>query len=166
VIGARLRIVKEFQTVLFLCTGNFYRSRYAEAWFNYHACRLDLHWRAESRGFRPHLATEPLSRWAVERLDQSDISTGLTRSRPAALTAHDLAEASLVVALRESEHYPMMAETFPKWADRIRYWDVADIDEISPGVALPLIESEVERLVQQLRAGHALGANRNVLAEF
>lgn len=36
--------------LLFLCTGNYYRSRFTELLFNWHATRGDLPWRAESRG--------------------------------------------------------------------------------------------------------------------
>ena len=35
--------------VLFLCTGNYYRSRYAEEIFNHQAGRDGLGWRAFSR---------------------------------------------------------------------------------------------------------------------
>ena len=38
------------QIVLFLCTGNYYRSRFAEAVFNSVAARMGLSWRASSRG--------------------------------------------------------------------------------------------------------------------
>ncbi|MFX7063749.1 hypothetical protein ABTH87_19020, partial [Acinetobacter baumannii] len=36
--------------ILFLCTGNYYRSRYAEEIFNHAARRKGLRWRAFSRG--------------------------------------------------------------------------------------------------------------------
>ena len=36
--------------ILFLCTGNYYRSRFAEIFFNWHAEQRVLAWRAESRG--------------------------------------------------------------------------------------------------------------------
>jgi hypothetical protein len=36
--------------VLFLCTGNYYRSRFAEELFNHHAEHAGLAWIAESRG--------------------------------------------------------------------------------------------------------------------
>ena len=36
--------------VLFLCTGNYYRSRFAEVLFNHVAGERGLGWRAESRG--------------------------------------------------------------------------------------------------------------------
>src|SRR5438067_2061883 len=37
---------------LFLCTGNYYRSRFAEILFNHRASHLRLDWRAESRGLK------------------------------------------------------------------------------------------------------------------
>ena len=38
------------KTVLFLCTGNYYRSRFAEVLFNSVAGKMGLPWRASSRG--------------------------------------------------------------------------------------------------------------------
>ena len=38
------------KTVLFLCTGNFYRSRFAEILFNSVAGKMGLAWQASSRG--------------------------------------------------------------------------------------------------------------------
>ena len=38
------------KTLLFLCTGNYYRSRYAEELFNHRAAPAGLNWRAQSRG--------------------------------------------------------------------------------------------------------------------
>ena len=38
------------KTVLFLCTGNYYRSRFAEILFNSVAGKMGLQWRASSRG--------------------------------------------------------------------------------------------------------------------
>src|SRR6266446_6429247 len=37
------------RTVLFLCTGNYYRSRFAEELFNHYAPRAGLSWVARSR---------------------------------------------------------------------------------------------------------------------
>src|SRR5437763_15456417 len=38
------------KSVLFLCTGNYYRSRFAESLFNSVAGKMGLPWRASSRG--------------------------------------------------------------------------------------------------------------------
>lgn len=158
--------MKDWQSVLFLCTGNFYRSRYAEAWFNYHAPRQGLLWRAESRGFRPHREEAPLSPHAVERLAERSVPRRLTRRAPERLLESDLAAATIIVALYEAEHLPMMTERFPRWTGRTRYWDVPDIDEIEPRVALAQIESEVDSLIQLLGRGHAHGFAAAVGAEF
>jgi hypothetical protein len=60
----------------------------------------------------------------------------------------------------------MIRDQFPRWEDRVRYWNIHDIDVESPHFALPLIEAEVEKLIGQLLAGHALGAGRDVMVEF
>ena len=41
---------RQENTVLFLCTGNYYRSRYAEILFNSVAGKMSLPWKASSRG--------------------------------------------------------------------------------------------------------------------
>lgn len=158
--------MNETQTVLFLCTGNFYRSRYAEAWFNHLAALEGLQWRAESRGFRPHLCEDSLSPHAAARLEAALVDRSLTRLRPELVNDLDLAESCLVVALYETEHRPMMRDRFPRWSDRIRYWQVPDIDEVAPAEALAQIETLVDNLVRQLHSGHALGVQSGVRVEF
>ena len=59
------------KTLLFLCTGNYYRSRYAEELFNHGAERIPLTWRAQSRGLAIERGTNnvgPLSPFALEAL--------------------------------------------------------------------------------------------------
>lgn len=158
--------MKARQTLLFLCTGNFYRSRYAEAYFNHQASNLDLLWTAESRGFRPHLAQEDFSHLAAKRLSELEIPFSIAGKKPTRVELNDLTEASLVVALYESEHRPMFQSQFPEWLERVRYWNIPDIDEAPSEVALPMIESEVDRLVRSLHSGHALGVLEDVLVEF
>jgi len=94
------------------------------------------------------------------------IPTTLTGPYPLRIRENDLVDASLVIAMLEEEHRPMMQEQFPRWADRIRYWNIHDIDKESPNLVLPLIEAEVEKLIQQLLSGHARKATRNLAVEF
>ena len=41
---------RRYRTVLFLCTGNYYRSRFAEILFDSVAVKMGLPWKASSRG--------------------------------------------------------------------------------------------------------------------
>ena len=146
--------------VLFICTGNFYRSRFAEAVFNYHAAREMLPWSAFSRGLATHLVEGDLSPYAAEALRELGIGlehTGRTRIQ---LCEADLAGAHLRIALKESEHRPLIIRLFPQWEPEIRFWDVSDIDGADPQEALLLIEGLVLEFLADLRSAET-GSHRS-----
>jgi protein-tyrosine phosphatase len=140
------------RTVLFLCTGNYYRSRFAEVLFNLQAERLGLSWRATSRGLALELldATDMLSVHAIKRLTALGIPTDGHLRRPQQVSEDDLREAALVIALKEAEHRPLLTRKHPEWADRVEYWHVHDLDGAAPQQALPLIERLVLSLASRL----------------
>ena len=140
--------------VLFLCTANYYRSRFAEHLFNWLARREGLDWRADSRGlavdhWRDLVA---ISCFAVDALQQRGIPVNGNHRNPRALAQEDLEQSQLVVAVKEAEHRPLLAEQFPHWADRVEYWHVHDIDCAPPEDAIPVLEQLVRALVQRLGA--------------
>ena len=141
------------KTVLFLCTGNYYRSRFAEELFNHRAERDGLIWRAESRALaieRGKHNVGPISRLVLQALQaRGCVPRGIARM-PQPCTAADLENADLVIALKDSEHRPLMLERFPEWEGRTEFWFVDDIDVTPPDQALAAIEREVERLLQRL----------------
>ena len=139
--------------VLFVCTGNYYRSRFAEVIFNQEANHHHLHWEAFSRGFRAENPSNvgPISVHTTEGLVKRGIILQ-NPSFPRQLLLQDLRYADHVVALKESEHRPFMASLFPDWENRIEYWKVDDIDFATPEVALPIIEDQIQRLLDKLRA--------------
>jgi protein-tyrosine phosphatase len=144
------------QTVLFLCTGNYYRSRHAEAVFNHRAAAAGLPWRATSRGLAIERGVNnhgPLARSTVARLTALGIGHEAYLRMPAAVTHDDFAAAHLVVALKDAEHRPLMVERHPAWAEKVEFWHVHDVDFATPDVALPEIEEQVDRLVERLAAG-------------
>lgn len=144
--------VNSCREVLFICTGNFYRSRHAEAVLNWEAARLGLPLRAFSRGLLTSMvAEEPtcLAPGTAARLAELGIPADLTAPRPVQLTDADLERAHLTVALRRAEHHPLIASGHPGWEDRVDYWDVRDIDELSPALALPRIEEAVRELLRR-----------------
>ncbi|WP_373649725.1 low molecular weight phosphatase family protein [Schlesneria sp. DSM 10557] len=139
------------RTILFLCTGNYYRSRFAEIYFNWHAARNNLAWRAESRG----LALDPanlgnMSRYTVGHLGQLEIPISPYERLPQDLTAQDLEAAHRIVAVKETEHRPLMTARFPDWLHKVEFWQVHDIDCASPEEALPHLEREVTKLLDRL----------------
>lgn len=142
--------------LLFICTGNFYRSRFAEALFNHHAEERQLLWRAFSRGLYPGWVTEgELSPHTIDALEQRGIHIRHTGDRRTELTLADLNHAQHVIALKEEEHRPMMLTRFPEFADRITYWSVHDVDQALPEDALGEIETLVNALLDELTAQSA-----------
>ncbi len=145
------------QQLLFVCTGNIYRSRHAEAVFNHHALLDQLPWKAISRGLRAKDKEWGLSNESRDRLLDQRIPLELTADFPEQLTEQELAESSLVIAVYEKEHRPMFAKAFPRWENRVVYWHVPDIDEQPWESMLPFLEKRVRHLADMLRQGSALG---------
>lgn len=138
--------------VLFVCTGNFYRSRFAEAVFNHHAEARGSTWRAFSRGLATHLVNGELSEHVVLGLEARGIDRRHTGERPAQLTEADLRVAANVVALKESEHRRMFRMLHPTFVELVTYWEVHDIDKAPPAQVLPQIETQVLALLTRLMA--------------
>jgi protein-tyrosine phosphatase len=159
--------------LLFLCTGNFYRSRFAETLFNALAAETGLNWRAYSRG----LATEnvlsewgPMSAYALRGLEERGIPMDEPIPPPAQLEEQDLEEADLVIALKEAEHRPLLEERFPQWLERannadegggqdgrgpvgrapVEYWHIHDLDLSPAEEALAGIERGIKDLISRL----------------
>jgi protein-tyrosine phosphatase len=142
--GARMR------EILFICTGNYYRSRYCEALFNHEASRRGLGWRAFSRGLAIHLAPPGLSPFTARRLKERGIPRDATGEEPVQVQEADFLRAARVVALMEEEHRPMMARLHPAWENGIAYWKINDLDAAAAEVALAAIEERVLALIGEL----------------
>ncbi|MFN3650597.1 MAG: low molecular weight phosphatase family protein [Armatimonadota bacterium] len=140
------------RTVLFLCTGNFYRSRFAEAVFNHHAAERGLSWRAFSRGLNLKPQQKGLSPLARQALEARGIPLEQCGPECQTLTDADLQGAGLIIALKEAEHRPMVVRHFAEWENRIRFWHVSDVDEVPADEALPEIERKVRELLEELEA--------------
>ncbi|MBS0205454.1 MAG: low molecular weight phosphatase family protein [Planctomycetes bacterium] len=143
-------------TILFLCTGNYYRSRFAEILFNTLARERKLDWVADSRGLRLEpLNPGPISRFTLTALNEMGIRLEDPIRYPMPVLARDFEQSHRVVAVKEAEHRPLIQQFFPAWLDRVEFWTVDDIDYAEPEIAIPELRDNVIALVDQLmQAAH------------
>jgi protein-tyrosine phosphatase len=137
--------------ILFVCTGNYYRSRYAEAVFNHLAYAKKLPWVAISRGLDTSKPHDPFNLSPIVVKDLQSKNIPFDPRNPIALTESDLQSLNLgdqVVALDEKEHRPMVQKKFPKWEGRFTYFHV--VDKIAPET-LPSIYTQVSEIVDHLK---------------
>jgi protein-tyrosine phosphatase len=138
-------------TVLFLCTGNYYRSRFAEILFNSIARQKNLDWIADSRGLRLESSNPgPISRFTLSFLEELGIRLDEPIRYPLTVTVDDFHSARHVVAVKEVEHRPMIQQFFPEWLDRVEFWRVDDVDYAGPEIAIPELRQNVVDLIERL----------------
>jgi protein-tyrosine phosphatase len=138
--------------LLFICTGNYYRSRYAELFFNDLALKSQINWAASSRGLAAdegHNAG-PIAPHVLKRLELLGIPLNGHARFPVQLEEKDLLEANLVIALDRRDHQPMMAKQFPTWTNRITYWDIPDLNIMDADSAFAGIEKNIYSLLEDI----------------
>lgn len=139
--------------LLFLCTGNYYRSRFAEVFFNHLALQRRLCWQADSRGLLlSPLNAGPLSLHTAQYLERIGVSSSSALRLPLPVGEDDFVVARHIVAVNEREHRPMIAESYPLWPHRVEYWHIDDLDDAPPSEALPALERAVVALVCRFAA--------------
>lgn len=142
------------KTILFLCTGNYYRSRFAEEWFNHHAEQHRVPWQAASRGLAPDISAlrnpGPISPLALDGLSQRGIAPRHATRFPRSVEPADLVHAARIVALYEPEHRPMIHRHHPAWLDRIEFWQIGDVEQTAPDAALAALDLRLTLLANEL----------------
>jgi protein-tyrosine phosphatase len=139
--------------VLFLCSGNYYRSRFAELLFNHLASAAGLPYRADSAGLWRDCHTHnpgPLSPHTVAALAERGIPLPAVLRPPRDVSEADFAGSALTIAVKEAEHRPLVQSRFPAWSERVEFWHVDDVGDAPPSVAIPMIEQRVRDLIQRL----------------
>ena len=148
-----LRVESKNQ-ILFLCTWNYYRSRFAEIYFNWEAAAANIDWRADSRGLAlPESIPNTLSKYTIDYLARLAIPYDTLR-KPMDATEDDFAKADRVIAIKRAEHHPIIQKRFETFADRVEYWDIHDIDASTPEEQLPLLHAQVRSLITDLASAY------------
>jgi predicted translation initiation factor SUI1 len=142
----------EQKSILFLCTGNYYRSRFAEVLFVSAASKLSLPWRISSRALALERGVNnigPMAAAAIKSLETMGIRDAERCGRlPAQVTIDELKQADVIIALKRAEHLPLLQERFPAFVERVEYWHVDDAPE-----ALAVIQNKVMDLMARLLGG-------------
>lgn len=140
---------------LFVCTGNYYRSRFAEHLFAHLVAKQGLPWVSDSVGLGVDWACKvnvgPISKVTVASLAERGIT--ITQPRmPRSMTREDLHRADRVILLDEPEHRPMMRQQFPDWEDHpsVTYWKVLDVPPSEAFHPMDAIEPLVVELVEEI----------------
>lgn len=143
----------ELPRILFLCSGNYYRSRFAEELFNHYAVTQGARYRADSAGLWPNCPSHnvgPMSPLAIRGLQERGVTLPRVLRSPRDVSEADLQSSLLTIAVKELEHRPLLHRRFPAWATRVEFWQVDDVADAPPSVALPMLEQGVNDLLGRL----------------
>lgn len=142
------------KTVLFICTGNYYRSRFAEEVFNHHAHNIGLNWRADSAGLKVKETRSQnpgsISHYAVSALKELSIVPKGHEREPQQATDSLLEMSNMIVATSDTEHRSMIAERIPHYLNAVKFWNVEDIEFEDPEVALKVLLKLTLELIDKL----------------
>ena len=144
--------------VLFLCTGNYYRSRLAEELLRHHAHQADLEIECDSAGLGkiPNLSNPgPIGIAALGYLRTHGVRSLSVARYPKKWTPSDLQAADFIVCMNEREHRSLLdgqARPFLNHS-QVLYWHIPDVAEDPDLMGPELIDQNVRGLLAGLRDG-------------
>lgn len=138
--------------ILFVCTGNYYRSRFAEIYFNVQSEKRNLDWNAFSKGFdiSNNSNIGLISNHVICELQELKISLPNDLTFPKILTENDLMQAKKIIAMNLSEHKPFVLKQFPTWIDKFTFWSIYDLYEEEASLSLKKLKNKIDQLLHDL----------------
>jgi protein-tyrosine phosphatase len=140
--------------VLFLCTGNYYRSRFAEEYFNSKAREKGILHRASSRGlaenFERHKNPGPMSLDALSELRRCGVIMRRPIRKPQRLSGAEVPYFDLIICMDKKEHRPMVQKRPSLKGKAVIYWNIKDLIDIPASIALPECRRKIDLLIQNL----------------
>lgn len=143
--------------LLFLCTGNYYRSRFSEEYFNHFAEINSLPWTAYSAGLSRAINElrnpGPISMHTLKKLEELNITPRGAERFPVEVDRSLLDSHDHTIAVCDREHRPMVESYFPDYLDQIEFWDVEDIEYVSPVLALNQLANHLDQCLEKFSQG-------------
>lgn len=124
--------------LIFVCTGNYYRSRLAEILFRHYSGEESGRWTARSRGLSVTGALHGMAPEAVSFLEAMGVSDTESSRDPCPLLVDELIAAGHVVLMNRMEHEPMIGKDFRAVYLRllekkaVTFWNVFDLPRKKP----------------------------------
>tara|TARA_A100001011_G_scaffold94934_1_gene99769 strand:+ start:5838 stop:6266 length:429 start_codon:yes stop_codon:yes gene_type:complete len=137
--------------VLFVCTANIHRSRFAEEVFNFFCTKHNKDYHAFSAGLRVgDYSYRKIYFPALENLKVFNIIP----KRPNDLSKHikdvNLENYDKIICMDEDEHKPMV-NSDPKLSNyNFEYWNITDMPKVDSNVSLPICYKKVENLLNEM----------------
>ncbi|WP_417443404.1 low molecular weight phosphatase family protein [Joostella sp.] len=140
------------ERILFICTGNYYRSRFAEILFDHLVEKEGLPYNSYSKGLRLSKRNKgPLSVYTTAYLKDHNIDSSYLLRMPIPVSRQDFDYYDRIIAMDEKEHRQLMKQFFPEQENNIEYWSFADDYIEDPKLVLPKLETKVRDFVNQLK---------------
>jgi protein-tyrosine phosphatase len=140
--------------LLFLCTGNYYRSRFAEEYFNAQARAKGLLHRAFSRGLAENFERlknpGPMSAHALLELQKCGIAVQTPIRKPQKLSGAEVGFFDMIICMDKKEHWPMVKRRLSLKDRTVIYWKIKDLCEQPASKALPECRQQIDALIQKL----------------
>ncbi len=156
---------KEFpagtRQILFVCSGNYFRSRYAEAYFNCLSDRAGAPFHAISRGVRVGDHDTNVSPLTSYRMAERNIDPAYLYSLSKQIQWEDVDPSAWVIGMNRSEHRSWIYGLFPDQDSELRlreetgllrFWNVPDASgPVDGDRSLDQIEAQVDQLFKVLQ---------------
>lgn len=145
------------KSVLFLCTGNYYRSRLAEELLRLYASNegVSVFCSSAGLGIIPNINNRgPIATRAIDYLKKLGIEKPVDYQAPRQCTQADISSADIIVCMNEQEHRLLLEKKFaPLTHKDIRHWNIPDVGEDPDSTGPESIDLKVRELLRSISTG-------------
>ena len=137
--------------VLFVCTWNIHRSRFAEEVFNYLAKKSNSKYQAFSAGFKVGgYKFRTIYSPALDNLKKINIVPLRSNDFSKHIDDVDLSEYDRIICMDEVEHKPMVLANSSLQNNLFEYWNIIDEPKMKSELSLQKCYQKVENLLRDL----------------